>query len=140
MKLFYSFLNNYSSSVSNILQNALSITCTVITFKPYKFNVNLWTLCFVSYKKYRNPLTNLGFAVRFAVPLGRSAKCTSIGPPRKENYRLCVCLALRNNTLETHWRTLVCLKIKHHDRHSKSWTTKWSQHSHYSHILVLQLI
>ena len=51
--LFYSFLKNYSTSASNILREAFYI----IIFKLCKFNVNLWTLCFVSYKKYPDPLT-----------------------------------------------------------------------------------
>ena len=29
---------------------------TIIIFKLFKFNGNLWTLCFVSYKKYPDPL------------------------------------------------------------------------------------
>ena len=29
---------------------------TIIFFKLCKFNVNLWTLCFLSYKKYPDPL------------------------------------------------------------------------------------
>ena len=28
-------------------------------FKQCEFNVNLWTLCFVSYRKYPDPLKNL---------------------------------------------------------------------------------
>ena len=40
MTLFYSFLKNYSTSASNIFREAFYC----------KFNVNLWTLCFVLQK------------------------------------------------------------------------------------------
>ena len=52
MTLFYSFLKNYSTSASNISREAFYI----IILKLCKFNVNLSTLCFVSYKKYIEPL------------------------------------------------------------------------------------
>ena len=43
MTLFYLFLKNYNTSATNILREALYYSI----FKLCKFNVNLWTLCFV---------------------------------------------------------------------------------------------
>ena len=42
--LFYSFLKNYNTTASYILRE------TIFMFKPCRFNVNLWTLCFVLQK------------------------------------------------------------------------------------------
>ena len=52
MTLFYSFLKNYITSATNILRYAFYYNNI---FERCKFNVNLWTLCFV-YKKYPNPI------------------------------------------------------------------------------------
>ena len=56
MTLFYSFLKNYSTSARNLFREAFY---TIIIFKLCKFNVNMWTLCFVSYKKYPYPIKRL---------------------------------------------------------------------------------
>ena len=54
MTFFYRFLKNYSTSASNISRETFY---TTVIFKLRKFSVNLWTLCFLSYKKYIDPFT-----------------------------------------------------------------------------------
>ena len=49
--MFYSFFKNYSTSAST------GNLCSTIVFKLCKFSVNLWTLCFLSDRKYTDPLS-----------------------------------------------------------------------------------
>ena len=57
--LFYKFLKNYSTSANNIFREAFYHRY----LQTVKFNVNLWTLCFLSNKKYLDPLRAVkGFA------------------------------------------------------------------------------
>ena len=56
---FTHFSKKYSTSAITIFREA----STIIIFKLCKFSVNLWTLCFVSYKMYQNPFESEGTKV-----------------------------------------------------------------------------
>ena len=57
--IFLTFCTNFSKTTAPRQVIFFEKLSTIIIFKRCKFNVNLWTLCFLSYKKYIDPLKTL---------------------------------------------------------------------------------